>query len=87
MSRLVVHRAALFDEGVETVEESVVAVGFVDPASLWASVSEGLGVDALGGEHGDRGGVGAEAGAVFADVGVGAGALGGGAEAVAAGEA
>ena len=54
-------------------------VGFVDPASVLGVGEERFGVDALDGEHGDGGGVGAEAGAVFADVGVGAGALGWGA--------
>ncbi len=40
------------------------SVGFVDPASCFGVVDECFGVDALGGEHGDRGDVGAEAGAV-----------------------
>ena len=35
-------------------------VGFVDPASLFGVVGEGGGVDALRGQHRDRGGVGDE---------------------------
>ena len=52
------------------------AVGFVDPASLFGVGGERGGVDALRGQHRNRGGVGDEVGAVFADVDVGACALG-----------
>ena len=58
------------DERVESVEEAAVPVGFVDPAVCLGVGEECLGVDALRGEHGNGGGVGAEAGAVLADVGV-----------------
>ena len=44
-----------------------------------ASAAERGGVGALGAEHGEEAGVGAEVRAVLADVGVGAGSLGRGA--------
>lgn len=63
------------------------AVGSSAPAAGGGVGSEGLGVDALGGEHCDVAGVGAEAAAVFAYVCVAADSLGRGAQAAAACEA
>ena len=71
--------AGLGDERVESVKKSAVPVCFVDPTPVLGVGEQGLSVDALSAEHGDRGGVGSEAGAVLADVGVGAGTLGRGA--------
>lgn len=65
----------------------MVAVCFVDPSSFFCVCGQVLGVDALGSEDGEVGGVGVKAWAVFADVGIGAGSLCGCLQAVAAGEA
>ena len=62
-------------------------VSFGAPAAGGGVGGERLGVDALGGEHAEVAGIGAETGAVFADVGVGAGALSWSAQTVATGEA
>ena len=74
------------DQLVEAVGEAAVSVGFVGPAAGFGVRGERGGVGALGGEHGEEAGVGAEVRAVLADVGVGAGSLGGGAQAEPAGE-
>lgn len=74
-------------QGVEAGDEPAVAVGLVDPPTGLGIFCQRLGVDALGREHRDAGGVGAEARTVLADVGIGARTLGWGAQAVAAGEA
>ena len=67
----------MFDEGVEAGEEPAVAVGFVDPSPLFGVDDESFGVDSLGGEHAEVGGLGAEVRAVLTDVRVDAGALDG----------
>lgn len=63
------------------------AIGFVDPSTLFCVCSQILSVDALGGKDSEVGGVGVKAGAVFADVGIRTGPLRGCAQAVAAGQA
>jgi hypothetical protein len=60
----------LGDERVESGDELLVPICFVDPSALFCVCGQGFCVDALGGKDCEVGGVGVEAGAVLADVGV-----------------
>ena len=62
------------------------AFGLVDPTACLGVGRQRFGVDPLGRQDGNAGGVGAEVGAVLADVGIGTRSLGRCTQAVATGE-
>jgi hypothetical protein len=60
----------LGDERIESGDELAMPICFVDPSAFFGVCGQVLGVEALGGEDCEVGGVGVKAGAVLADVGV-----------------